>query len=112
MRPPRRRRVGLGPELGEAGDEPARSQVEERRARHGLPGRGERDEGGRPGGVAVLDSRTFVYYYHSTSDGRIMLGKGGNTFAYDTTAGGNGLQSMPCSGNVGLGPYSAIILSQ
>ncbi len=33
-------------------------------------------------GVAVLDSRTFVYYYHSTSDGRIMLGKGGNTFAY------------------------------
>ena len=33
-------------------------------------------------GLAVLDSRTFVYYYHSTSDGRIMLGKGGNTFAY------------------------------
>lgn len=33
-------------------------------------------------GVAVLDSRTFVYYYHNTSDGRIMLGKGGNTFAY------------------------------
>jgi putative aminophosphonate oxidoreductase len=33
-------------------------------------------------GVAVLDSRTFVYYYHNTSDGRVMLGKGGNTFAY------------------------------
>ncbi len=33
-------------------------------------------------GVAVMDSRTFVYYYHSTSDGRIMLGKGGNTFAF------------------------------
>lgn len=33
-------------------------------------------------GLAVLDSRTFVYYYHSTADGRIMLGKGGNTFAY------------------------------
>ena len=31
----------------------------------------------------MLDSRTFVYYYHNTSDGRIMLGKGGNTFAYD-----------------------------
>jgi putative aminophosphonate oxidoreductase len=38
---------------------------------------------GLTGGVAVLDSRTFVYYYHNTSDGRIMLGKGGNTFAYD-----------------------------
>jgi putative aminophosphonate oxidoreductase len=38
---------------------------------------------GLSSGVAVLDSRTFVYYYHSTSDGRIMLGKGGNTFAYD-----------------------------
>ncbi|WP_218509325.1 FAD-dependent oxidoreductase [Variovorax sp. dw_308] len=32
-------------------------------------------------GVSVLDSRTFVYYYRSTVDGRIMLGKGGNTFA-------------------------------
>jgi hypothetical protein len=30
----------------------------------------------------VLDSRTFVYYYRSTPDGRLMLGKGGNTFAY------------------------------
>jgi putative aminophosphonate oxidoreductase len=38
---------------------------------------------GLTSGVAVLDSRTFVYYYHGTSDGRIMLGKGGNTFAYD-----------------------------
>ncbi|WP_343584805.1 FAD-dependent oxidoreductase [Herbaspirillum sp.] len=32
-------------------------------------------------GVSVLDSRTFVYYYRSTADGRLMLGKGGNTFA-------------------------------
>ncbi|MDH6590181.1 putative aminophosphonate oxidoreductase [Variovorax sp. TBS-050B] len=32
-------------------------------------------------GVSVLDSRTFVYYYRSTPDGRLMLGKGGNTFA-------------------------------
>jgi 1,4-alpha-glucan branching enzyme len=36
----------------------------------------------------------------------------GNTFSYDTVAGGGGIQSMPCSGNVGIGPYSAIILSQ
>ncbi|GGP20223.1 FAD-dependent oxidoreductase [Silvimonas iriomotensis] len=33
-------------------------------------------------GTAVMDSRTFVYYYRSTPDGRIMLGKGGNTFAW------------------------------
>ena len=32
-------------------------------------------------GVSVLDSRTFVYYYRSSADGRLMLGKGGNTFA-------------------------------
>lgn len=33
-------------------------------------------------GVSVLDSRTFVHYYRSTPDGRLMLGKGGNTFAF------------------------------
>jgi len=38
-------------------------------------------ESGLVDGVSVLDSRTFVYYYRSTADGRIMLGKGGNTFA-------------------------------
>ena len=37
---------------------------------------------GLDGGISVLDSRTFVHYYRSTSDGRLMLGKGGNTFAY------------------------------
>jgi 1,4-alpha-glucan branching enzyme len=31
---------------------------------------------------------------------------------YDTTAGGGGTQGMPFHGDVGLGPYSAIILSQ
>ncbi|TDJ77441.1 FAD-dependent oxidoreductase [Pseudomonas putida] len=33
-------------------------------------------------GISVLDSRIFVHYYHNTSDGRLMLGKGGNTFAF------------------------------
>jgi putative aminophosphonate oxidoreductase len=33
-------------------------------------------------GLAVLDSRIFVHYYRTTPDGRLMLGKGGNTFAY------------------------------
>ncbi|TDB04802.1 FAD-dependent oxidoreductase [Halomonas marinisediminis] len=37
---------------------------------------------GLTSGVSVLDSRTFVHYYHRTPDGRIMLGKGGNTFSY------------------------------
>ncbi|WP_027467372.1 FAD-dependent oxidoreductase [Deefgea rivuli] len=33
-------------------------------------------------GAAVCDSRIFVHYYRSTSDGRLMFGKGGNTFAF------------------------------
>ncbi|WP_282130617.1 FAD-dependent oxidoreductase [Pseudoalteromonas aliena] len=33
-------------------------------------------------GSAIIDSRTFVNYYRSTSDGRLMLGKGGNFFSY------------------------------
>jgi putative aminophosphonate oxidoreductase len=33
-------------------------------------------------GISVLDSRIFVHYYRSTPDGRLMFGKGGNTFAY------------------------------
>jgi len=37
---------------------------------------------GLSNGISVLDSRIFVHYYHNTSDGRLMLGKGGNTFAY------------------------------
>ena len=40
------------------------------------------EEIGLTSGVTVLDSRIFVHYYHNTPDGRIMLGKGGNTFAY------------------------------
>ena len=53
---------------------------------------------GLTSGVTVLDSRIFVHYYHNTPDGRIMLGKGGNTFAY----GGRMLpvfdQPSPCEG--------------
>lgn len=33
-------------------------------------------------GASVCDSRIFVHYYRTTPDGRLMLGKGGNTFAY------------------------------
>ena len=36
----------------------------------------------------------------------------GNSPGYDTTADASPLQNMPCSGNIGLGPYTALILSQ
>jgi 1,4-alpha-glucan branching enzyme len=36
----------------------------------------------------------------------------GNFNSYNTTANWGELQGMPCSGNIGIGPYSAIILSQ
>ena len=35
-----------------------------------------------------------------------------NWFSYDTAANDTPSDGMPCSGNIGLGPYSAIILSQ
>ena len=36
----------------------------------------------------------------------------GNWTSYDTTASGGPVQNMPYSGNIGIGPYSSIILSQ
>jgi 1,4-alpha-glucan branching enzyme len=35
-----------------------------------------------------------------------------NTLGYDTTVGPPGRDNLPCQGNVGIGPYSALILSQ
>jgi putative aminophosphonate oxidoreductase len=34
-------------------------------------------------GKVVIDSRIFVHYYRRTPDGRLMLGKGGNMFAFN-----------------------------
>jgi putative aminophosphonate oxidoreductase len=34
-------------------------------------------------GKVIADSRIFVHYYRTTSDGRLMLGKGGNLFSYN-----------------------------
>jgi len=34
-------------------------------------------------GLVVLDSNLFTHYYRSTTDGRIILGKGGNTFSFN-----------------------------
>ena len=36
----------------------------------------------------------------------------GNFQGYDTTADGPGADNLPCRGNVGVGPYTALILSQ
>jgi 1,4-alpha-glucan branching enzyme len=36
----------------------------------------------------------------------------GNHFSYDTTAHGEARDALPASGNIGVGPYSVIILSQ
>jgi 1,4-alpha-glucan branching enzyme len=36
----------------------------------------------------------------------------GNHHSYDTTAANEGIHNMPCRGNIGIGPYTAIILSQ
>jgi 1,4-alpha-glucan branching enzyme len=36
----------------------------------------------------------------------------GNQLGYDTVAGGNSQDGMPCQGNLGIGPYSVLILSQ
>ena len=33
-------------------------------------------------GATICDSRTFVHYFHTTSNGRLLMGKGGNTFTY------------------------------
>jgi putative aminophosphonate oxidoreductase len=33
-------------------------------------------------GATICDSRIFVHYFHATGDGRLLFGKGGNTFAY------------------------------
>ncbi|MEP3247522.1 MAG: FAD-dependent oxidoreductase [Sneathiella sp.] len=33
-------------------------------------------------GKAVIDSRAFVHYYRRTSEGRLMMGKGGNLISY------------------------------
>jgi 1,4-alpha-glucan branching enzyme len=84
------------------------------------------DRGGPGDDVVVVmnfSSRTYASYaigfprggtwrVRFNSDWNGYSADFGNTFSYDTAADGGGLQSMPCSGHVGIGPYSAIILSQ
>jgi 1,4-alpha-glucan branching enzyme len=46
------------------------------------------------------------------SDWSGYAGDFGNAASYDTTAGTPGVDGMPSQGNVGIGPYTALILSQ
>ena len=41
------------------------------------------NDAGLADGKTVADSRVFVHYYRRTPDGRLMLGKGGNMFAFN-----------------------------
>jgi putative aminophosphonate oxidoreductase len=41
------------------------------------------NDAGLKDGKVVVDSRVFVHYYRGTPDGRLMLGKGGNMFAFN-----------------------------
>jgi 1,4-alpha-glucan branching enzyme len=55
--------------------------------------------------------RAGNWFLRFNSDWTGYAGDFGNA-GYDTTAGGGGNQGMPFNGNVGIGPYSAIVLSQ
>ena len=46
------------------------------------------------------------------SDAGVYGNDFGNQAGYDTFAGGGGRDDMPARGNVGIGPYSVLILSQ
>jgi 1,4-alpha-glucan branching enzyme len=84
------------------------------------------DRGGPGDDVVVVmnfSSRTYPSYgigfpraghwrVRFNSDWNGYSGDFGNTSSCDTHAASPGMQSMPFAGNVGIGPYSAIILSQ
>jgi len=55
--------------------------------------------------------RAGTWYLRFNSDWTAYSGDFGDV-GYDTTAGDAPSQGMPCSGNVGLGPYSLLVLSQ
>jgi 1,4-alpha-glucan branching enzyme len=46
------------------------------------------------------------------SDARVYSGDFGDRAGYDTFAGGDGRDEMPARGNIGIGSYSVLILSQ
>ena len=56
--------------------------------------------------------RPGTWYARFNSDWSGYSPDFGNHHSYDTTADWGGHDNMPCHGNVGLGPYTAVILSQ
>jgi 1,4-alpha-glucan branching enzyme len=56
--------------------------------------------------------RPGTWYVRLNSDWSGYAPDFGNHLSYDTIADWNRVDGLPCSGNVGLGPYSAIVLSQ
>jgi 1,4-alpha-glucan branching enzyme len=56
--------------------------------------------------------RPGTWYVRLNSDWSGYSSDFGNHYSYDTTADFGGIHEMPCRGNIGIGPYTAIILSQ
>ncbi len=56
--------------------------------------------------------RSGTWYVRFNSDWNGFSPDFGNKPGYDTTAGGPGIHGLPFSGNIGIGPYSVLILSQ
>lgn len=56
--------------------------------------------------------RAGTWYVRFNSDWQGFSPDFGSYPGYDTTAGQGNTDGMPCVGNVGIGPYSALILSQ
>ena len=65
------------------------------------------------GSYAIGFPRAGAWYVRLNSD---WNGYGnddyGNVPGYDTTASVGGADGMPCNGNVGIGPYTMLVLSQ
>ena len=56
--------------------------------------------------------RPGQWWVRFNSDANVYSPDFGNAGGYDTTADWGSIQGMPCSGTVGIAPYSAVILSQ
>jgi 1,4-alpha-glucan branching enzyme len=56
--------------------------------------------------------RPGTWYVRFNSDASAYSPDYGNTPGYDTTAAYGSCQGMPCNGNVGMGPYTVLVLSQ
>ncbi len=63
-------------------------------------------------GYVIGFPRTGMWRVRFNSDWNGYSPDFGNHASFDVGAGGGGRDSMPCSGSVGLGAYSCVILSQ